>query len=143
MLKRNVVTRLLKNIMQFNSKLIPTAIYATRTADVDGLGTFIGRYIDDECYLSRGVYAFDYTNEDIFIETEDGEPLEKFNKIVNSGKYQIVFMLVGSEGAQVLDAVDSLDDDNDMIFITVDNILSSYQMLSVFNGRRQLKRRTV
>ena len=129
--------------MQFNSKLIPTAIYATRTADVDGLGTFIGRYIDDECYLSRGVYAFDYTNEDIFIETEDGEPLEKFNKIVNSGKYQIVFMLVGSEGAQVLDAVDSLDDDNDMIFITVDNILSSYQMLSVFNGRRQLKRRTV
>ena len=143
MLKRNVVTRLLKNIMQFNSKLIPTAIYATRTADVDGLGTFIGRYIDDECYLSRGVYAFDYTNDDIFIETEDGEPLEKFNKIVNSGKYQIVFMLVGSEGAQVLDAVDSLDDDNDMIFITVDNILSSYQMLSVFNGRRQLKRRTV
>ena len=143
MLKRNVVTRLLKNIMQFNSKLIPTAIYATRSADVDGLGTFIGRYIDDECYLSRGVYAFDYTNEDIFIETEDGEPLEKFNKIVNSGKYQIVFMLVGSEGAQVLDAVDSLDDDNDMIFITVDNILSSYQMLSVFNGRRQLKRRTV
>lgn len=142
MLKRNVVTRLLKNIMQFNSKLIPTAIYATRSADVDGLGTFIGRYIDDECYLSRGVYAFDYTNEDIFIETEDGEPLEKFNKIVNSGKYQIVFMLVGSEGAQVLDAVDSLDDDNDMIFITVDNILSSYQMLSVFNGRRQLKRRT-
>ena len=129
--------------MQFNSKLIPTAIYATRSADVDGLGTFIGRYIDDECYLSRGVYAFDYTNEDIFIETEDGEPLEKFNKIVNSGKYQIVFMLVGSEGAQVLDAVDSLDDDNDMIFITVDNILSSYQMLSVFNGRRQLKRRTV
>ena len=143
MLKRNVVTRLLKNIMQFNSKLIPTAIYATRSADVDGLGTFIGRYIDDECYLSRGVYAFDYTNDDIFIETEDGEPLEKFNKIVNSGKYQIVFMLVGSEGAQVLDAVDSLDDDNDMIFITVDNILSSYQMLSVFNGRRQLKRRTV
>ena len=129
--------------MQFNSKLIPTAIYATRSADVDGLGTFIGRYIDDECYLSRGVYAFDYTNEDIFIEAEDGEPLEKFNKIVNSGKYQIVFMLVGSEGAQVLDAVDSLDDDNDMIFITVDNILSSYQMLSVFNGRRQLKRRTV
>ena len=143
MLKRNVVTRLLKNIMQFKSKLIPTAIYATKSADVNGLGTFVGRYIDDECYLSRGVYAFDYTNEDIFIETEDGEPVEKFNKIVNSGKYQIVFMLVGSEGAQVLDAVDSLDDDNDMIFITVDNILSSYQMLSVFNGRRQLKRRTV
>ena len=129
--------------MQFKSKLIPTAIYATKSADVNGLGTFVGRYIDDECYLSRGVYAFDYTNEDIFIETEDGEPVEKFNKIVNSGKYQIVFMLVGSEGAQVLDAVDSLDDDNDMIFITVDNILSSYQMLSVFNGRRQLKRRTV
>ena len=141
MLKRIVVTRLLKNIMQFKSKLIPTAIYATKSADVNGLGTFVGRYIDDECYISRGVYAFDYTNDDIYIETENGEPLEKFNQIVNSGKYQIVFMLVGSEGTQVLNAIESLDDDNDMIFVTIDSILSSYQMLSVFNGNRQLKRK--
>ena len=141
MLRRNVVTRLLKNIVQFNSKLIPTAIYATSTADTEGLGTFVGRYIDDECYLSRGVYAFDYTNDDIFVEAADGEPLEQFNKIINCGKYQIVFMLVGSEGSKILDAIETLDDDNDMIFITMDSILTSYQMLSVFNERRQLKRK--
>lgn len=138
MLQFNVVKRLLDILQGRPDKKPRTGIYVSKTADINGLGRYVKTYLDDESYISHGGYTFDYNEDNVFIEKTD--TFENFKDVI-ARKYEIVFVLCGGEEGEITEIINSLPDNNNMIFVFMDNRLRSYRLLDLQKQHSQLKRK--
>lgn len=140
MLTCSCVKRLLKILENRPDRKVKTAIYVSKTADLAVLGHYVRQYLEDESYISRGGYWFDYDERDVFIETTDSYVMFKD---VLARDYEIIFVIEGDEHIELNRIVDSLSEDNYVILVPMDCKLRSYLMLDKNRQPRQLKRKQV
>ena len=138
MLSCGCVKRLLSVLANRPDRKLRTAVYVSKTGDIDGLGPYVRRYLEDESYISRGGYVFDFEEDNVFIETTNDY---KFFKSVIARDYEIIFMIEGDESDQLTEIINSLSDENNMIFVPIDCRLRSYKYLNERTQRRVLKRK--
>lgn len=138
MFNQKVVSRLLAFTKIHKDKHISTAFYATKTANTCNF-KYVSRYLDDESYLSSGLYKIEIAIKDVYFEY--GDNYEQFMHIIASG-YDLVIMLVGDEEDKIIPIIHKLPDDNNMIFQISDNTLNSYQILDNYSRSRELKRKS-
>jgi len=129
----SVVNRLLDILKNRPDRKVKTAIYITNSADIDGLGKYIFKYLNDESYISNGGYMLDYDRTDVYVESAD--TFEMFKHVI-AQNYEMVFMLTGDDENKLLEIVHSLSSANNMIFMPMDCKLRAYRMLD----ERQLRR---
>ena len=128
---------ILENKPRANCK-IKTAIYCSKTADINGLGHYVKQYLTDESYISRNHYCFDYNDENVYIDGSDNYDMFK---LLIAQDYEIVFMIVGDEEEELMDIVNQLPDSNNMVFVPMDCRLRSYRFLDKGIEPKQLKRK--
>ncbi len=138
MLTSSCVDRLLWFLRNRPDRKVKTAIYVSKTADLDGLGHYVKQFLDDESYISRNGYKFEYDEEDVFIETTK---TYEFFKDVIAKQYEIVFMLEGSERDELMEIAQSEANEDDTVFVPIDTRLKSYRLLDPNKQPRQLKRK--
>ena len=138
MFNQKVVSRLLAFTKIHNNKHIITAFYATKSANTCNF-KYVNRYLDDESYISRGLYKVEIANKDVYFEY--GDNYEQFKHVIASG-YDMVIVMVGEEEENIFSIIEKLPDDNNMIFQRSDNILNSYQILDNYSQKRELKRKS-
>ena len=138
MLTSSCVDRLLWFLRNRPDRKVKTAIYVSKTADLDGLGQYVKQFLDDESYISRNGYKFEYDEEDVFIETTK---TYEFFKDVIAKQYEIVFMLEGSERDELMEIAQSEANEDDTVFVPIDTRLKSYRLLDPNKQPRQLKRK--
>ena len=138
MLTSSCVDRLLWFLKDRPNRKVKTAIYVSKTADLSGLGQYVKQFLDDESYISRNGYKFDYDEVDVFIETTK---TYEFFKDVIAKQYEIVFMLEGSERDELIEIAQSEANEDDTVFVPIDTRLKSYRLLDPNKQPRQLKRK--
>lgn len=138
MFNQKVVSRLLAFTKIHKDKHISTAFYATKTANTCNF-KYVSRYLDDESYLSRGLYKIEIDSKDVYFEY--GDNYEQFNHVIASG-YDMVILMCGDEEEKIRSIIDELPRSNCMIFQNVDTTLNSYQILDNFTEKRELKRKS-
>ena len=138
MLTSSCVDRLLWFLKDRPNRKAKTAIYVSKTADLNGLGQYVKQFLDDESYISRNGYKFDYDEADVFIEKTK---TYEFFKDVIAKQYEIVFMLEGSERDELMEIVQSEASEDDTVFVPIDTRLKSYRLLDPNKQPRQLKRK--
>ena len=138
MLTSSCVDRLLWFLRNRPDRKVKTAIYVSKTADLDGLGHYVKQFLDDESYISRNGYKFEYGDEDVFIETTK---TYEFFKDVIAKEYEIVFMMEGSERDELIEIAESEASEDDTIFVPMDTRLKAYRLLDPNKQPRQLKRK--
>lgn len=138
MFNQKVVARLLSFTRIHNDKHISTAFYATKSANTCNF-KYVSRYLDDESYLSRGLYKIEIDSKDVYFEY--GDNYEQFKHVIASG-YDLVIMMVGDEEDDIFSIIDQLPEGNNMIFQRSDNTLNSYQILDNYSPQRELKRKS-
>ncbi len=138
MLTSPCVDRLLTFLKNRPDRKVKTAVYVSKTADLEGLGHYIRQFLEDESYISRNGYKFEYGENDIFIETTD---TYQFFKDVIAKNYEIVFMMEGNERDTLTDIAYAAAKDDDTVFYPMDTRLKAYRLLDPYKQPRQLKRR--
>lgn len=138
MLTNVCVERLLRFLGNKTDRKIKTAIYVAKTADLKGLGKYVRQLLEDESYISRSTYKFDYDESDIFVETTE---TYQFFKDVIAKNYEMVFMLEGDESKTLQEYVKAAAKHDSTIFWGIDRFLKSYRLLDPYKEPRQLKRR--
>lgn len=138
MFNQKVVSRLLAFTKIHNNKHIITAFYATKSANTCNF-KYVNRYLDDESYISRGLYKVEIANKDVYFEY--GDNYEQFKHVIASG-YDMVILMCGDEEEKIRTIIDELPSSNCMIFQNADATLNSYQILDNFVERRELKRKS-
>ena len=140
MLPDNCVMRLLAVLgaKPRPNRKVKTAIYCSKTADIDGLGCYIKQYLTDESYVSQNQYWFDYEGENVYIENSDDHKMFAY---VLAQNYEVVFMLVGEEEGKLIGLINQLPDTDNTLFIPMDCRLRSYRLLDAISKPRQLKRK--
>ena len=120
------------------NRKVKTAVYCSKTADIDGLGHYVKQYLTDESYISRNQYWFDYSDENVYIDKSDDHKM--FDYVI-AQNYEIIFMIVGDDEDELTDTINQLPDSNNTVFVPIDCKLRSYRFLDVYNKPRQLKRK--
>ena len=117
---------------------IKTAVYCSKTADINDLGQYVRRFLIDESYISREKYQFDYDRENVYIEKSDDYSMFKY---VIAQNYEIVFMIEGDEDEKLREIVEESAKDDDTVFVPMDCKLRAYKFLDTWNQPRKLKRK--
>ena len=138
MLTYKVVTRLLANLIDRPNHLVKTAIYVAKSADIDALGHYIKQFLDDESNISRDAYKFDYSRDDIYIEKNSDYKMLRY---ISELDYKIIFILAGNEESELFQFVETLPEDNRLIFISIDSKLQAYRLLDQQKQLRQLQKK--
>jgi len=138
MLTCGCVNRLLTILEGRPDRKVKTAIYVTKSMQFSDLRHYVRQYLDDESYISRGGYKFEYSEDNIFIETSSDY---KFFEDVLSRGYEAVFMITGEENDEIKDIINSLSDENNTIFIAMDCKLRAYKYLDEKKQKKFLKRK--
>ena len=138
MLTSPCVDRLLMFLKDRPDRKVKTAVYVSKTAELESLGHYIRQFLEDESYISRNGYKFDYEERDVFIEKTS--TYETFKEVI-AKNYEIVFMMEGSERDTLMKIVEAAASDDDTVFVPMDTRLKAYRLLDPYKQPRQLKRR--